>query len=189
MRKIKIAILICISVCSCNNSKPDDFKVIKYSTKPDVFKVIDYTSWGDIPEVTSIKIYKSGKVYIFNYDQTFKIDYYSSIILSEMELDTLCKLAGNVLKLKLDTLYHSLNCDRCICYNLIIKTDNLKFHTSFSGQASFRGKTKPLDSLARNIQLLIRKYRDENDSVFKFESRPIICEPKYICPQPKITKN
>jgi hypothetical protein len=178
MKKIPTAILFFVLVGSCNNSKTHDFKVTDYSSKSDVFEVIDYSTWGDIPELTSIKIYKSGKAYMFNYDQRFDIDYYNTFSLSKMEMDTISKLVMNILKIKFDTLY-SFGCDRCICYNLIINSQNAKFHTTFLGQLFIEKNMKPLDSLASNMKLLIKKYSIESDSVFKFNSRPLLCEPKH----------
>lgn len=133
------------------------------------FELIDVSMYNGWTDYYCMKVFKDGRIYIFN-NNFKKGDSYYKVNVGKIELDSISFLTDKVLATKFDTLYHS-RCADCGAYCLIIKTQSKEFSSLVDGINPSNEHLKPMDDLIAYLSKIAVASKSSIDSIFVFKSR------------------
>ena len=125
------------------------------------FDLIDVSMYNGWTDYYCLKIFKSGKVFIFN-DKFKKGETYFRVNISKNEIDSISKLVEIILDSKIDTFYKR-DCQDCGSYNLIIKAENKKFKSFVNGITGSNKEIKCMNNLINYLYKIAERSRDSID--------------------------
>jgi hypothetical protein len=152
--------------------------ILACKNKTEKFQQIDYSCFIDPAEIYSVKISCEGHANIYTYNKYWNSKYYYDLTLDKAIFDSLTQLSELIMNSNFDSFY-SLDCERCLSYCLIIKTNKRNFKIIYHGQLFTDKSLILLDRFSRNINFIVQDRRKSVDSIYRFESWS-----KYILPPP-----
>jgi hypothetical protein len=161
MKRIHFIILIIFICFSCSRFDKNDNKLS--------FEVIDASIYDGWTNVSSLKMFNTGKTYIC-VDKYNEPNLYFTVSVKGKELDSISKMADKIFKSHLDTLYKK-GCEDCGYYNLIIKAENKNFKSYVDGRDFQNNNIKSMNELICYLENIISVSKNSIDSAFTFESK------------------
>lgn len=137
--------------------------------KQSSFELIDVSMYNGWTDYYCMKVFKDGRIYIFN-NNFRKGESYYKVNVGKIELDSISFLTDKVLVAKLDTLYCS-RCADCGEYHLIIKTQGKEFSSLVDGVNPSNKHLKPMNDLIAYLSKIAVTSKSSIDSIFVFKSR------------------
>ncbi len=134
------------------------------------YSLIDFSYFDGNTDYYSIKLYNTGKMYVYTKQFKGEPKYYQCNVIDQKLLYTIQNAAKNLLQMPPDTVYGSM-CADCDYYRLIIKSPDKQIHTFVADTDLTDDHIGWMKQIVYPLCEVVRDNEKSVDSIFRFESR------------------